>query len=638
MADLNFTNEPNPVDTDRLVGFKQADPRGERTFSLGTLKGYFGGADALIALAAETAAREAADALKADVTALESEENARVAADALLIPLAQRGAPSGVATLDAGGKVPTAQLPGLALTETITVADSAARLALLLEDAEGKIVVQADTGVSYGLIVGGDPAETGDWVSISDRDIAIKDVSGLGDALTEEAEARIAADPDPAVDAVALVGEHMETAVEVERSFGELLLTRNGNIIADRFVRRLRAGCHGVPWDSQITFSPFSEGLLPESPTICRDNIGRILVLWGHGGSGAPIDPELGSRNTAVLARSNDEGLTWSEPWTAAQLKHTTLFRLSTTATDIYAMGLNGGFCSIAISKSSDHGDTWSEPAVLFDGGDTTTAPDYHTSSVPVVIAADGYIYRAYERKKNGTTGSVSADIHPFDVAVVRCLASADLMNSANWEISNWLAWDVAWETGTVWESGVGADTAPNTGNNHWLEANAVEMPNGDIKVLVRTTLPKDNAVLLDLDTSTMTLSFNQMVRMPGGHGKFSVARDPLTNKFVAAVNPYRFAVTGSGDRNWLAMFWSEDLITWHHGCEIARDRYWQNHYHSKQRSGFQYPSLIIDGMDLLVVARTSYLNGRTGITEYHDANRITFHRVRDFRALISEL
>jgi hypothetical protein len=45
---------------------------------------------------------------------VDGERTARIAADALLIPLTQKGAANGVATLDATGKVPTSQLPASA--------------------------------------------------------------------------------------------------------------------------------------------------------------------------------------------------------------------------------------------------------------------------------------------------------------------------------------------------------------------------------------------------------------------------------------------------------------------------------------------------------------------------------------------
>jgi hypothetical protein len=53
---------------------------------------------------------------KADQTALDQEISDRQAADALLIPLTQKAAPNGVATLDGAGKIPVNQLPSAVMT------------------------------------------------------------------------------------------------------------------------------------------------------------------------------------------------------------------------------------------------------------------------------------------------------------------------------------------------------------------------------------------------------------------------------------------------------------------------------------------------------------------------------------------
>ncbi len=90
------------------------------------------------------------------------------------------------------GTIDPARLPALSLTATQTVADQAARLALTSEQAEGKIVVDADTGKSWSLVESGDPSDAGDWLQIGDRDIAIIDVSGLGTALSDLDEADVA--------------------------------------------------------------------------------------------------------------------------------------------------------------------------------------------------------------------------------------------------------------------------------------------------------------------------------------------------------------------------------------------------------------------------------------------------------------
>jgi hypothetical protein len=78
-------------------------------------------------LDAEAATRLADDtALDGDITA---EAGARAAADALLIPLSQKGAASGVATLDAGTLVPVAQVPGLDAAKIVSGVLAIARIA-----------------------------------------------------------------------------------------------------------------------------------------------------------------------------------------------------------------------------------------------------------------------------------------------------------------------------------------------------------------------------------------------------------------------------------------------------------------------------------------------------------------------------
>ena len=47
----------------------------------------------------------------------------------------------------------------------------------------------------------------------------------------------------------------------------------------------------------------------------------------------------------------------------------------------------------------------------------------------------------------------------------------------------------------------------------------------------------------------------------------------------------------------------------------------------------FMYPVLVIDGDDLLVIARTARHSGN-----FHDVDLATFHRIRDFRNLAVDL
>ena len=52
----------------------------------------------------------------------------------------------------------------------------------------------------------------------------------------------------------------------------------------------------------------------------------------------------------------------------------------------------------------------------------------------------------------------------------------------------------------------------------------------------------------------------------------------------------------------------------------------------SIELTGFQYPDWQFDGEDIICLVRTAY----DGAHNFHDSNRITFHRIKNFRRLIS--
>lgn len=63
------------------------------------------------------------------------------------------------------------------LTASKTVANAAARLALSSLNAAGFAVVDADTGKTWMLVSGGNPATSGDWLQLGDRDMRAADIA-----------------------------------------------------------------------------------------------------------------------------------------------------------------------------------------------------------------------------------------------------------------------------------------------------------------------------------------------------------------------------------------------------------------------------------------------------------------------------
>jgi hypothetical protein len=110
--------------------------------------------------------------------------------------VANKGQPSGYASLDSSGQIPAAQIPSIAITEFLgPVASEAAMLALVGQ--RGDWCVRTDTGTTW-IITGTDPTILAGWTqfvypaapvsSVAGRTGAVTlstaDVSGLGDSAT----------------------------------------------------------------------------------------------------------------------------------------------------------------------------------------------------------------------------------------------------------------------------------------------------------------------------------------------------------------------------------------------------------------------------------------------------------------------
>jgi len=52
------------------------------------------------------------------------------------------------------------------------------------------------------------------------------------------------------------------------------------------------------------------------------------------------------------------------------------------------------------------------------------------------------------------------------------------------------------------------------------------------------------------------------------------------------------------------------------------------------KKHGYQYPDWQFEGDDIIAVVRTSHDDGIGGAHNFHDANYMTFHRIRGFREL----
>jgi len=103
------------------------------------------------------------------------------AADVGAIATSARGAADGVASLDSGGKVPSSELPAIAITETFVVASEAAMLALTAQ--VGDVAIRTDVNLNFILATA--PASTlANWKQLLSPPDAVTSVDGRTGVVT----------------------------------------------------------------------------------------------------------------------------------------------------------------------------------------------------------------------------------------------------------------------------------------------------------------------------------------------------------------------------------------------------------------------------------------------------------------------
>ena len=355
------------------------------------------------------------------------------------------------------------------------------------------------------------------------------------------------------------------------------------------------------------------------SPSLVRLETGDLLATHDYFGPGCPRNHENEEHLTSVY-RSRDEGASWVNVTHIAGAYWSTLFVHSGA---VYLLGTSQQYGSIVIRRSDDGGNTWTHPrdgrsGWLFAGGVYHNPPNYHCAPVPVLRHA-GRLYRAFE------------DCDPcewprgFQSCVISASEDSDLLNAASWTMSNKLRFDPGWVP-AEW----GNLDAPG-----WLEGNVVATPDGPLVNILRLhSAPRVGlAAVVDVLEEGRRVEFDPatgFIEFPGGMSKFTIRRDPVTGLYLTLANnntdPAR-----PGQRNVLCLNVSEDLRHWEQRAVLLEDDSGLPWGDSVRLTGFQYVDWQFDGEDLIYLVRTAY----DGAHNYHDSNRITFHRVEGFRGLL---
>jgi hypothetical protein len=358
-----------------------------------------------------------------------------------------------------------------------------------------------------------------------------------------------------------------------------------------------------IPPGTAIARSPASSGVYLGSPSIAVLPEGEYVASHDWFGPGTTHD------TTRVFA-SPDRGVTWER---RAEIKGAFWSSLFVHRGALYLMGTQRQDGPRVIRRSTDGGRTWTEPGDKESGlliGDGK----YHCAPVPAVVHG-GRLWRAMEDAMG--PGGWARHFHAF---MMSAPVEADLLRAERWTLSNRLGHNAAWLDGKF---------------GGWLEGNAVVTPEGRVVNLLRVDYRAgpEKAALIEVSEDGKEAKFDPrrgFIDLPGGCKKFTIRADPQGGGYWTLSNfvpESRRNANPERTRNTLALVHSRDLRTWEVRCLLL-------HHPDRERHGFQYPDWQFDGDDLIAVVRTAFDDEQGGAHNQHDANFITFHRWRHFRAL----
>jgi len=359
-----------------------------------------------------------------------------------------------------------------------------------------------------------------------------------------------------------------------------------------------------------VDYIPASTKTYIGSPSICILPDGSYVASHDHFG---PATKEHECALTAVF-RSTDKGKLWTK---ISEINGQFWSNLFVHRENLYMMGTWKHHGNFIIRRSTDGGKTWTEPndknsGLILEG-------EYHTAPMPVILH-NGRIWRALENAKSTT----AAWGRRYSAMVISAPTDADLLKAENWKSSNYLAYDSTCLAGKF---------------GGWLEGNAVVTPEGKLVDMLRvaTSEPgRDLAAMVTISGDGSVASFDPstgFLDFVGGARKFTIRQDEKTGRYWTICNMItdEFSSLPAGSvRNTLIIKSSTDLKNWTVHKILLQ-------HPDQKKHGFQYVDWQFDGRDIIYLCRTAYDDDAGGANNFHDANYLTFHRIKNFRKLADQ-
>ena len=352
------------------------------------------------------------------------------------------------------------------------------------------------------------------------------------------------------------------------------------------------------PDDSYYAFS----GHALCSPSLVRHPDGHLLASMDVFSGGFP-------QNLTLIFRSDDDGKTWHY---LSELMPCFWGKLFIHKGELYMLSVSTEYGDLLIGKSVDGGKTFSAPVTLLRGSNGKNGfPGIHKNPQNVVY----YNGRIYNTLEWGTWGMTNGKDYYHAVMVMSCDENADLLDPENWHFTPPVKYDPNWEG--VAEDGI-------KGN---IEGTLAISPDGKLYNIMRyqTQLEKKILAFSVPDDPDAPIEYSHAINFDGNLSKFMIKRDEVSGKYFSIIS--RRIDEPVTARNLLSLTVSDDLVHWEIVCDLIDRR-----YDDPKMVGFQYIDFEIEGDDIIYLSRTAMNNAKN----YHDANYSTFHRIENFRSLLS--
>jgi hypothetical protein len=339
-----------------------------------------------------------------------------------------------------------------------------------------------------------------------------------------------------------------------------------------------------------VSHSPATSGCYIGSPSLAILPNGHYVA--SHDFFGPNANHTLAA--TTLVFVSQDRGDTWQQ---TATLKPCFWGKLFVFNDMLYLLGTSHEYGHVLIRRSEDGGRTWTVPNRPTTG--LLRKGHYHCAPCPTLIHK-GRIWRSIEEFGGGEWGN-------FGALVMSAPVGSDLLAADSWRFSQAL---------------------PRREDFCWLEGNVLlDLEGGVVNVLRTNDGGDDRAALVRVSADGQELTFDRadsIIDMPGGGSKFTIRYDNQTARYWSIGNQQ---TNPAAYRNHLVLASSRDLRYW----EVEDSLF----YHGDtQAHAWQYIDWQFAGDDIVFASRTAYDDGLGGAQSAHDANYLTFHRIKDFRNL----